>query len=100
MDILIILVQLMLFVIEFNIPVYIHELEQDSLTDPDENGSTRYPGLPLVKNREADHLITEEGIMKIGPFTFEVRHTPGHSAGSVSFVFYRRTICDCWRYII
>ena len=25
--------------------------------------------------------------MEVGPFTFEVRHTPGHSPGSVSFIF-------------
>lgn len=71
----------------FEIPVYIHETEKDTLTDPEQNGSTRYPGLPLVRNQEADHLITEEGVLEIGPFTFEVRHTPGHSPGSVSFIF-------------
>ena len=72
---------------EFNVPVYIHELEKDTLTDPNKNGSTRYPGLPLVKNKEADFLLTDEGIMNIGSFTFEVLHTPGHSVGSVSYVF-------------
>lgn len=71
----------------FNIPVYIHEIEKDTLTDPVQNGSVRYPGLPQVKNRDADHLITEEGMMEVGPFRFDVRHTPGHSPGSVSFVF-------------
>lgn len=71
----------------FRIPVYIHEIEKDTLTDPALNGSTRYPGLPLVKNEAADELITEEGMMEVGPFQFEVRHTPGHSPGSVSFVF-------------
>ncbi len=71
----------------FNIPVYIHESEADTLTSPEANGSTRYPGLPLVQNREADHLLTTEGEMEIGPFSFEVRHTPGHSPGSVTFVF-------------
>ncbi len=76
----------------FEIPVYIHENEEHSLTDPVENGSTRYPGLPLVKNREADYLITEEGKMTVGPFTFEVRHTPGHSNGSISFIFEESSI--------
>lgn len=71
----------------FNIPVYIHEIEKDTLTDPVQNGSVRYPGLPQVRNREADHLITEEGMLEVGPFRFDVRHTPGHSPGSVSFVF-------------
>ena len=71
----------------FEVPVYIHESERDTLTDPEKNGSTRYPGLPPVQNKEADHLITKEGIMEIGPFKFEVRHTPGHSIGSISFIF-------------
>lgn len=71
----------------FNIPVYIHELEKDTLISPAANGSTRYPMLPQVKNRAADHLIKEEGEMTVGGFTFDVRHTPGHSVGSVSFVF-------------
>lgn len=72
----------------FKIPVYIHESERNTLIDPEQNGSTRYPGLPLVRNEKADHLITEEGKMNIGPFTFEVRHTPGHSPGSLSFIFH------------
>lgn len=71
----------------FTIPVYIHENEQHTLTDPQENGSTRYPGLSLVKNRPADHLIATAGMMDIGPFTFEMRDTPGHSPGSLSFIF-------------
>lgn len=71
----------------FGVPVYIHELEQHTLTDPKENGSTRYPGLPLVKNRPADYLVSGAGVMEIGPFTFDMRDTPGHSPGSLSFVF-------------
>lgn len=71
----------------FDIPVYIHEIEKDTLFDPVSNGSVRYPGLAPVKNREADHLISEEGMMQIGPFKFEIRHTPGHSPGSISFIF-------------
>lgn len=71
----------------FKIPVYIHEAEEHTLTDPKLNGSTRYPGLPVVQNKPADHLFQEEGLMTIGPFTFDVKHTPGHSPGSVSFIF-------------
>ncbi len=43
--------------------------------------------LPPVRNKKADYLITEEGMMEVGSFKFEVRHTPGHSPGSVSFIF-------------
>ena len=71
----------------FGIPVYIHEEEREWLSNPKLNGSAKYPGLPNVCNRQADHLITQEGMMEVGPFSFEVRHTPGHSPGSVSFIF-------------
>ena len=71
----------------FNIPVYIHTEENDWLSDPALNGSARYPGIPTVRNKKADHLISEEGIMEVGPFRFEVRYTPGHSPGSVSYIF-------------
>ena len=72
---------------KFKIPVYIHEIEKDTLTDPVQNGSTRYAGLPPVKNKKADILITKEGMLEVGPFKFEVRHTPGHSPGSICFIF-------------
>lgn len=71
----------------FEVPVYIYENEANTLTSPEANGSTRYPQLPAVQNRAADHLITEEGMMALGSFSFEVRHTPGHSPGSVTYVF-------------
>ncbi|MBE1553755.1 MBL fold metallo-hydrolase [Sporosarcina limicola] len=71
----------------FDIPVYLHSEEREWLSDAVLNGSARYPGLPYVQGRKADHLITEEGMMEIGPFKFEARFTPGHSPGSVSFIF-------------
>ncbi len=71
----------------YTIPVYIHEEEQGWLSDPRLNGSAKYPGLPDVRTRKADKLISDEGMMIVGPFEFEVRHTPGHSPGSVSYIF-------------
>lgn len=70
----------------FDIPVYIHEAEHEWLGNPNLNGSSRYPGLPLVENKKADKFL-EEGELQIGSFRLEVRHTPGHSPGSVSFIF-------------
>ena len=70
----------------FNIPVHIHKAEKEWLGNPDLNGSSRYQGLPLVKNGAADQFL-QEGELQIGSFQFEVRHTPGHSPGSVSFIF-------------
>jgi hydroxyacylglutathione hydrolase len=71
----------------YNIPVYIHEEEQDWLLDPRLNGSAKYPGLPDIRTGKADILISDEGMMTVGPFEFEVRYTPGHSPGSVSYIF-------------
>ncbi|NYF24589.1 MBL fold metallo-hydrolase [Sporosarcina sp. JAI121] len=71
----------------YNIPVYVHEEEQEWLTNPKLNGSAKYSGLPDVSNRKADHIIRDEGMMSVGSFEFEVRHTPGHSPGSVSYIF-------------
>lgn len=70
----------------FDIPVYTHEAEHEWLGNPNLNGSSRYPGLPLVENKKADKFL-EEGELQIGSFRLEVRHTPGHSPGSVSFIF-------------
>ncbi|BAQ11366.1 metallo-beta-lactamase superfamily protein [Bacillus sp. OxB-1] len=70
----------------FGIPVHIHSAEQEWLSNPNLNGSSRYPGLPAVRNREAEHLLAE-GELELGPFAMDVRHTPGHSPGSVSFIF-------------
>ncbi|MBO0600341.1 MBL fold metallo-hydrolase [Sporosarcina sp. E16_3] len=71
----------------YTIPVYIHEEEQEWLSDSRLNGSAKYPGLPDVRIRKADKVIRGEGMMNVGPFEFEVRHTPGHSPGSVSYIF-------------
>ncbi|TGB04310.1 MBL fold metallo-hydrolase [Halobacillus salinus] len=69
----------------YEAPVYLHEAEAEWLMDPAQNGSALFP-VGEVKAKPADYTL-EPGQMKIGPFTFEARHTPGHSPGSMSFVF-------------
>ncbi|WP_079530271.1 MBL fold metallo-hydrolase [Halobacillus hunanensis] len=69
----------------YNAPVYLHDAEADWLPDPALNGSAIFQ-IGDIKASRADHSL-EPGMKEIGPFTFEVRHTPGHSPGSVSFVF-------------
>ncbi|MFC7320873.1 MBL fold metallo-hydrolase [Halobacillus campisalis] len=71
--------------IEYEVPVYLHEEEKDWLTDSRLNGSALFQ-LGEITAKPADYFL-EPGQMEIGPFQFEVRHTPGHSPGSVSFVF-------------
>lgn len=73
----------------YNIPLYVHEKEMEWLADPMKNGSGKYAELPnyIVKQPEEEHVIRKEGEMTIGEFTFTVAHTPGHSPGSISFIF-------------
>ncbi|SHF60889.1 MBL fold metallo-hydrolase [Ornithinibacillus halophilus] len=69
----------------YNIEVYIHEIEVDWLSDPKLNGSILFTGQVISIN--VPPRIFSEGNVTIGNFSFEVIHTPGHSPGSVSFVF-------------
>lgn len=73
----------------FSIPLYVHEKELSWLADPLKNGSGKYAELPnyVVKAPDEAHVLKKEGELTIGEFTFEVAHTPGHSPGSVSFIF-------------
>lgn len=73
----------------FDVPLYVHEKEVSWLADPLKNGSGKYAELPnyTVKAPSEEHILRTEGDMTIGEFTFNVAHTPGHSPGSVSFIF-------------
>lgn len=73
----------------FHVPLYVHEKEVDWLGNPLKNGSGKYAELPnyIVKAPKEEHILRTEGELTIGDFTFDVVHTPGHSPGSVSFIF-------------
>lgn len=73
----------------FDLPLYVHEKEVSWLADPLKNGSGKYAELPnyTVNAPNDEHILRTEGEMTIGDFTFNVAHTPGHSPGSVSFIF-------------
>ncbi|ALS26543.1 MBL fold metallo-hydrolase [Paenibacillus cisolokensis] len=68
-------------------PVYIHELEADWLTDPQKNGSARWPDVspPLVTD-PAEYRLEEGQTLELIGHRFQVMHTPGHSPGSVSLL--------------
>lgn len=70
---------------EFNCPVYIHQNEQDWLSDAAKNGSERFLGSNAISVKPADHIIEKEKMLLIGSFQLDVFETPGHSPGSVSF---------------
>ncbi|GAJ98593.1 hydroxyacylglutathione hydrolase [Geomicrobium sp. JCM 19055] len=69
----------------FNIPVYIHEIEADWLTDDELNRSSNFLNGQGFTVKAAEKLITDEGNLQVGNFAFDVYHTPGHSPGSVSY---------------
>lgn len=71
---------------KFNIKVYGHELEANWLEDPSFNRSARFIGEEIITDKP--EVLLQEGPLQIEDFTFEVIHTPGHSPGSVSFIFH------------
>lgn len=75
---------------KFHIPLYVHEKEVDWLTDPLKNGSGLYSMLPnyTAKRPNEEHIIKREQFFEIGNMKFEAVFTPGHSPGSVSYIFH------------
>lgn len=71
----------------YEIPVYLNEKEHDWLIDPNLNGSGRF-GMPepIKLTKTADFNLSQ-GRLNIDMFNIDIRETPGHSPGSVSFVF-------------
>lgn len=69
----------------FNIDVYLHEQEKDWLQESKLNRSRLFTGKDIIAGAP-DHIL-KVGRLHIGCFSLDVLHTPGHSPGSVSFVF-------------
>ncbi|MFD1412760.1 MBL fold metallo-hydrolase [Oceanobacillus jeddahense] len=76
-----------------NAPVYLHKAEWTWLDEPALNGSAKLMG-QTVTTQEADKELTE-GSLDIGGFSIETIHTPGHSPGSISFVFRDENFAVC-----
>lgn len=74
---------------EFRIPLYVHEKEVKWLQDPLKNGSGKYVELPnyVVREPEDEHIIRKEQLFTISDFSFKAVFTPGHSPGSISYIF-------------
>src|SRR5699024_2497340 len=70
----------------YDLDVYLHENEAEWLEDPSLNGSIRYPIEHISTSKPEFNF--EIGMFNLANFTFEVIHTPGHSPGSVSFLFH------------
>ncbi len=66
----------------YHMPVYLHPLDE-ALARDRQSGAM----FGLVSFISCPTLPLKEGKMEIGPFSFEVLHTPGHTEGSVCFLF-------------
>lgn len=75
-------------------PVYLHDAEADWLTDPELNGSSRWPdiGGPVV-TAPAEYALDDKMKLKLLGETFDVLYTPGHSPGSVSLAWNGHLFC-------
>ncbi|MFO8069363.1 MAG: MBL fold metallo-hydrolase [Alkalibacterium sp.] len=71
--------------VDYDIPVYVSPKEQEWLGNPSLNLST-YTNYEISAN-PAEYTFEPSESVIIGPFTFEVVATPGHSPGGVSFIF-------------
>jgi hydroxyacylglutathione hydrolase len=69
-------------------PVYIHDLEADWLTDAKKNGSLRWSEVTPPITTDAAEFALDEGMkLELLGVSLQVIHTPGHSPGSVSFLY-------------
>lgn len=69
---------------ETGAPIYLHPEDRDLYDGLP--GQGRWMGLALQAPPPPDHPLAEGQELRFGGERFTVRHTPGHSRGSVSFV--------------
>ena len=69
---------------QYDVPLYINPQEKTFLSTPSLNLSNMIP--PRL-SLDIDTIDLNEGAMRVGPFQFEILDTPGHTAGSQSFIF-------------
>jgi hydroxyacylglutathione hydrolase len=71
----------------YDCPVHIHALEKDWLTDSGKNGSNRWSDVtPPISTSLPEFFLTDGQALELIGDTFHVKHTPGHSPGSVSLL--------------
>jgi hydroxyacylglutathione hydrolase len=64
-------------------PAYCPELERDVLANI--NDYVRYPGFGPFDSYEADHTVAGGEVLELAGLTFDVRFTPGHRTGHVTY---------------
>ncbi len=66
----------------FGIPIYIHRLDKDFLTDPSLNLSGAFGA--SVKTPKASKLLEDGDKIYLNDLELEILHTPGHTPGGIS----------------
>jgi hydroxyacylglutathione hydrolase len=80
------------FQTEFNIPTYLHS--KDKRIANQANLFRKFAGdNTIVKSPIIDFFLDEVSEFKLGNFTFEFHHTPGHSLGSVCVAVHNNLFC-------
>ena len=67
---------------EFDIKVYAHEAEEDTLKDPQKNVSWM---INCKETYDADVFLKDEEEIKLAGFQIKVLHTPGHTEGGCCY---------------
>ena len=67
---------------KYRCPVYLHSDDEYLARDKNQGAS-----FGIFINISSPTLHIEEGIKEIGPFKFEVLYTPGHTEGSLIYIF-------------
>ena len=67
---------------DYQVPVYVHEEEEELIQDPVLNESNTYTNGYTFGNAE---YIREGQILELIGYKFRVIHTPGHTSGGVSY---------------
>jgi len=66
----------------FGVPVYIHRLDMEFLTNAKLNLSSSF--FFKITSPKASRLLEDDDSILLGSLKFEVMHTPGHTPGSIS----------------
>ncbi len=76
---------------QYQIEAYLHNAEKDFIIDPVLNFSRALHDHDVVQ-KPVEQYWDSMGVKTVGSFTFEIRHVPGHSPGSVIYVFHEDEI--------
>ncbi len=68
----------------YDIPVYVHELDEEVLEDADLNLSGNWG---TAYTMQADRQVREGDELELAGFRIKVLHTPGHTQGSCCYYF-------------